>query len=195
MKMKTRTLAGTATLAALAVVLDYALRYSYWKIPFPWMPNLKFDFTGIPIVLSTLLYGLTPGAITSIVASVAIFARSSNAVSSSMKGIAEFSTVLGMAIGLKLCHRFRAVCSSALGLVFRVAVMIVANIAMIYVGLMPLTPGTASISLAWGLIVGVFNFMQGVLSIFGGYFIYEVIRKRVPTLFKDSQGISRADFN
>ena len=73
--------------------------------------------------------------------------------------------------------------------------MIVANMAMIYVGLMPLTPDTASISLAWGLIVGVFNLMQGALSLFGGYFIYEAIRKRVPTLFKDSQDISRADLN
>ncbi|MCJ7631288.1 hypothetical protein MUP77_02635 [Candidatus Bathyarchaeota archaeon] len=68
MKWNTTTLAGTATLSALVVILDYALKYSNLKIPFPLLPYLKFDFTGIPVVISALLFGLFPGILTSAVA-------------------------------------------------------------------------------------------------------------------------------
>jgi riboflavin transporter FmnP len=54
MKLSTRTLAGTAVLAALVVVFDYTLKYANLKIVFPWLIYLKFDFTGVPIVLSLL---------------------------------------------------------------------------------------------------------------------------------------------
>jgi len=52
MKWNTTTLAGTATLSALVVILDYALKYSNLKIPFPLLPYLRFDFTGIPVIIS-----------------------------------------------------------------------------------------------------------------------------------------------
>ncbi|MGQ9506844.1 MAG: hypothetical protein ACUVTB_03160 [Candidatus Bathycorpusculaceae bacterium] len=74
MKITTTALAGTAILAALVVVFDYTLKYSGLKVPFPWLPILKFDFTGIPIVLSLLLFGLAPGAFTSAIAVLAILA-------------------------------------------------------------------------------------------------------------------------
>jgi len=86
MKIDVKTLAGTAILAALVVVFDYTMKYSSLKIPFPWLPFLKFDFTGIPVVLSLLLFGLIPGTFTSIIASVAILTRSGQIVSASMKG-------------------------------------------------------------------------------------------------------------
>ncbi len=38
-------------MAALVIVFDYTLKYSGMKIPFPWYPNLKFDFTGVPIIM------------------------------------------------------------------------------------------------------------------------------------------------
>jgi hypothetical protein len=52
MKWNTTTLAGTATLSALVVILDYALKYSNLKIPFSFAFHLKFDFTRIPVVMS-----------------------------------------------------------------------------------------------------------------------------------------------
>jgi len=55
-EVNTTTLAGTATLSALVVILDYALKYSNLKIPYPLLPHLKLDFTGIPIVISALLF-------------------------------------------------------------------------------------------------------------------------------------------
>ena len=76
-------------LAALVVVFDYTLKFSGLKIPFPWLPFLKFDFTGVPITLSLLLYGLSSGATTSILACLAILVRSGDLVGATMKAIAE----------------------------------------------------------------------------------------------------------
>lgn len=184
MKMNSTTLAGTATLAALVVVFDYTMKYSGLKIVFPWLPFLKFDFTGVPIVLSLLLFGLIPGTFTSIIASVAILARSGQVVSSSMKGVAEFSTILGMAVGLKLIRRFRMVGSFALGITSRTLIMIFVNLALIYVGVISLPASYASVPVMTALLVGAFNAVQGVLSILGGYFIYEAVRSRAPSLVK-----------
>ena len=57
---RTVVLTGTAIMAALVIVFDYTLKYSGLKIPFPWYPNLKFDFTGVPIVMSLFMYGFSP---------------------------------------------------------------------------------------------------------------------------------------
>lgn len=184
MKMNTVTLAGTATLAALVVVFDYAMKYSGLKIPFPWLPFLKFDFTGIPIVLSLLLFGFVPGIFTSIIASVAILARSGDVVGSSMKGVAEFSTILGMAVGLKLLKRFRMVGSFTAGITLRVLIMICFNLTLIYTGIMPLPTSYANAPILVALLFGAFNVVQGALSILGGYSIYEAIKRRAPSLVK-----------
>ena len=93
-------LTGTAVLAALAIVFDYALKFSGLKIPFPWMPFLKFDFTGVPIVTAFLMFDFTSGAFTSIVAALGIIARSGDLIGGIMKGIAEVSTVAGLAGGV-----------------------------------------------------------------------------------------------
>ena len=102
MKLDTKTLGGTVVLGALVVVFDFTMKYSALKIRFPWLPFLKFDFTGIPIVLSFLLFGLMSGATTSTIALLAILGRSGDVIGSSMKGLAELSTILGMALGLAL---------------------------------------------------------------------------------------------
>ena len=95
-------LTGTAILAALFILFDYTMKYSGFKIPFPWYPNLKFDFTGIPIALSLFLYGLPSSVTTSLVAGIGILLRSGNLVSASLKEAAELSTVLGIFIGDKI---------------------------------------------------------------------------------------------
>jgi len=176
MRINTRILAGTATLAALTVVLDYAWKYSYLKIQFPLLPYMKFDFTGIPIVLATLLFGFIPGAVTSLVATVAIVARSGDVVGSSMKGLAEFSTILGITVGLKLFRKFRKPVSSLLGVASRVLVMMAANLMAIFVGILSLRESLIVVT----LLTGVFNVIQGALSVYGGFVIYEAIRRRAP---------------
>lgn len=174
---RTARLAGTAILAALVVVFDYSLKFSGLKIPFPWLPFLKFDFTGVPIALSLLLYGLSSGATTSIVACLAIAARSGDLVGAVMKGIAEFSTVLGIAIGLYLSRRYRRGVSVAFGVALRIAAMSVTNIIVLpaYYGI--------PYNVALGLLpmIGVFNAVQGALTVLVGYFLYEAYVHRVPT--------------
>jgi len=150
------------------------------NIPFPWLPFLKFDFTGIPIVLSLLLYGLPHGATTSIVAFLAILVRSGDFVGSSMKGLAEFFTILGMVVGLRWLGKFRRATSFVIGIIFRCISMSIANLIAI--------PTYYGMSLAATLsilpLIVVFNAMQGCLSILVGYSIYEALRRRVPSLTK-----------
>lgn len=182
MKIDTRTLSGTAILAALVVVFDYTLKYSNLKIPFVYpLQFLRFDFTGIPIVLSLLLFDFASGAIASGVAFFAIFARSGNAVSASMKAMAEFSTVMGIALGLRLFKkrsRFAEGALFALGIAFRCLIMFFWNLVVqpVYYG----TPFMAVLLLS--PLIGVFNAIQGSISILGGYFIYEAIRRRFSSL-------------
>jgi len=182
MEISTRTLAGTATLAALTIVLDYAWKYSNLKLPFPPLTYLKFDFTGIPIVLASLLFGFIPGTIASLVAAVGILARSGKVLDSSMKGLAEFATILGIAIGLKLLKRLRKPVSSVLGITSRVLIMAIANLTAIYIGVMPLNQDVPLIIVT--LLTGVFNTVQGALTVYGGFVVYEALRRRAPHLAK-----------
>lgn len=189
MKITTQVLAGTTMLAALVVVFDYATKYSGLKVPFPWFPILKFDFTGIPITLSLLLYGLVPGAFTSTIAFLAILARSGDFVGASMKGLAEFLTVLGMFFGLKLTTRFRMLVSFFFGIATRAFVMMPVNLALIYMGLVRFPPPYSETSLfIIILLTGLFNSIQGTISIFGGYLIYTAMKRRSPSLIKNDFG-------
>jgi riboflavin transporter FmnP len=93
------------------------------------MPFLKFDFTGVPIVVALLLFGLSSATTTSVVASLGIIARSGDLIGGAMKGMAELSTVVGMATGLYLTERisssrvFRMAGMLAVGVVTRILVM------------------------------------------------------------------------
>jgi riboflavin transporter FmnP len=95
-------LVGTAILAAMVIVFDYTLKYSGLKIPFPWMPFLKFDFTGVPIMISLFMFGLPSAVSTSLAALLGIIARSGELVGATSKALAELSTALGIAAGLRL---------------------------------------------------------------------------------------------
>jgi len=171
----TRRLTGTAILSALVVVFDYGLKFSGLKIPFPWLPLLKFDFTGVPIALSLLLYGLSSGATTSIVASLAILARSGDLVGAVMKAIAEFSTVLGMAIGLRLPSHSRKSVSVVAGVALRIATQSITNLVVLpaYYGM----PHSVAVGLL--PMIGVFNAIQGVITVLLGYFLYGAYVRRV----------------
>lgn len=186
MKITATVLAGTAILAALVVVFDYAVKYSGLKVPFPLFPILKFDFTGIPIILSLLLFGLIPGAFTSAIAFFAILARSGDFVGSSMKALAEFLTVLGMFLGLRIATRFKLLFSFSFGIAIRVFVMMLVNLYLIYVGLMRFPPSYSEIpSLFVMLLTGAFNVIQGTISIVGGYLICKAVKNRNPALIEN----------
>jgi len=173
-EIKTAKLTGTAMLAALVIIFDYSLKFSGLKIPFPWMPFLKFDFTGVPIVVSLLLFGAYSSAITSTVACLGIVARSGDLVGGAMKGIAEFSTVLGMALGSRLMGRFNTGSRSTktgsitLGVLLRILSMSVWNLVVLpHAYGMPLGAAVGMLPL-----LAVFNGIQGTITTFIGYMLY-----------------------
>jgi len=180
MKINTRTLAGITLLASLVVVLDYTMKFSGLKIPFPWLPTLKlkFDFTGIPIVLSLLLFSFIPGMFTSTIAFVAILARSGDVASSLMKALAELFTIIGMTLALKKIPKFKRGASLILGIVTRCFAMFFFNLIVLstYYNI------PFAIVLEMSPLIAAFNAIQGSISILGGYSIYEAIKKRVPSL-------------
>jgi riboflavin transporter FmnP len=176
-KNRTVELTGTAILAALVIIFDYSLKYSGLKIPFPWYPNLKFDFTGIPIALSLFLYGYSSSIFTSFVAGVGIVARSGNVISAAMKVFAELSTVIGLHIGQNVLKKKNSeYLSWALGLVTRVFTMSVVNLYVLpNVYGVPYPATRALLPL-----IGFFNIIQGLITITLGHFLYIATRKRLP---------------
>ena len=168
-------LTGTAILAALVIVFDYTLKYSGLKIQFPWYPNLKFDFTGIPSAMSLFLYGFPPSVMTSLVAGIGIVARSGNVISASMKVAAELSTVTGIHLGQQLGSKNRYM-SWATGLVSRILVMTLVNL---YV-LLNVYRVTMEATIGLLPLIGFFNAIQGAITIGLGYFLYEAVRTRLP---------------
>jgi len=60
--------------------------------------------------------------------------------------------------------------------------MICMNLILIFTGVLALYGSYAEIPVIVSLLVGVFNAIQGSLSILGGYFIYEALIRRAPSL-------------
>jgi riboflavin transporter FmnP len=167
-------------LAALVIVFDYALKFSGLKIPFPWMPTLKFDFTGVPIALSLFMYGLPSALTTSLVAFVGIVARSGDMIGAAMKFASEFSTVLGLALGMKLASRLsphlQRGSGLAAGIVFRVAVMSVCNMLVL-----PLYGYPEAVAYGMLPLIAAFNIAAGTMTILLATFLNEAIKRRFPT--------------
>ncbi len=175
---KTIKLTGTAVLGALVVVFDYTLKFSGLKIPFPLFPQVKFDFTGIPIVLSYLVFGLSSGATTSSIAFLAILIRSGDVIGPLMKAIAELSTIVGMALFTRRTSRIGKTMSIALGLVLRVVVMSVVNLIVLPIFYAQYYTFSAAVLIL--PLLGVFNTIQGSISIFGGLLIHKAIEGKLP---------------
>lgn len=194
MKKDAKTIAGTAILGALVIVFDYSMKFSHLKIPFPWLPYLKFDFTGIPIVLSLLLFGLTPGATTSAVAFLAILTRSGDLIGASMKALAEFSTILGIAFIHSLLiksEKLAKASSLILGVTLRITVMFCAN--LIILPIYHKIPQTVVI--ATSPLTAAFNAIQGTISILLGYLLYDIIVRRISSRFSSVHGKKKLPSN
>jgi riboflavin transporter FmnP len=180
MANKTVTLTGTAILAALVVIFDYSMKYSGLKIIFPWLPFLKFDFTGVPILLSFYILGFYSSIFTSAVALFAILARSGDLVGASMKALAEFSTVVGVAFAIKSIPKFKRSVPIIFGVLFRCAVMFFANLLIL-----PLFTSTLFMAvLLQSPPIAVFNIIQGFISVLGGIILKEAVIKKIPAFRK-----------
>jgi len=180
-KRKSVFIAGTALLGAIVAVLDWTFKIAGLKIPFPLLTFLKFDLMGIPMFLAYFLFGFLSGAVTSLIAFLSISFR--DPFSGFMKFLAEFATIAGVYLVLRAQKPFgvkQKLLAVLSGIILRVVVMDVAN-----VSLLPIfspyfkTPMAVVIILHW---VSLFNALQGAISVFGGFLLYEAVIMRLPSL-------------
>ena len=176
-KRKSILIAGTSLFGALIFVLDWTFKLSGLKIPFPLFPNLKFDPLGIPIFLSFFLFGIFSGFTTSIIAMTSIAFR--DPFSGFMKFLAEFTTLLGVYLVFKIQktqnNRLKILAAGS-GILIRVLIMSVANLILLPIFLPTLTFEAVVVILP---LIGLFNAIQGVISIFGGFIFYEALSLRI----------------
>jgi riboflavin transporter FmnP len=180
-KGKTLWISGTALMAALAVVLDYSLKFSGLKIQFPWMPMLKFDFTEIPIILAFLLYGFLSAVIASLIVFIGMLMRSSDLIGATMKVVSELSTISGIMFSLwvinriKMNQNYQALISGFFAIFSR---LIATSISNVYV--LP-TFYQIPYNAALGMLplIAVFNILQGFMNLFVGYLLFISSKKRL----------------
>jgi hypothetical protein len=68
--------------------------------------------------------------------------------------------------------------------------MTIVNLAFVYTGLLLLPSLYEDSLMTWVLIVGAFNLAQGAVSAVGGYPVFEMIRKRAPSLVETERALS-----
>jgi len=167
----TTALAGTAILASVVIAID-VFRL---KVPFPIFPVLKFDFMGVPIILALLLFGIPSTLMVSSIAFLMIATRSP--ISAFMKFVAELTTTLGL-IPLVKKNRLLAALTAILS---RGISMTVLNLLILpspfYTYPMPIEVVHSIIGF-----IALFNAIEGSIGVFGGYVVYEGLRRRIPSI-------------
>jgi len=174
--MTTFKLAGSATLAALAIAIDFSMKISGakdimslpWRLAFPFLFMLKFDLSGVPVFCTMALFDLPSAAAVSMVLGLYIVMRSGNVLAGTMKGLAEFWTVVGSYIGLIWFKGRRKVVSSSPGLLARAAAMCLVCSPIFPIGYLPF--------------LALFNVVQGAITTYLGLTVIKVIEKRAPHL-------------
>jgi len=183
-KRRSVLIAGTALLGATVAVLDWSFKIAGLKIPFPLMPDLKFDLLGIPIIVALFLFGLISGIITCAIAFISIAVR--GPPNAFLKFLAELSTLVGVYLFIRirgadtLQSSKTKVYATIAGIIARVPVMAMANLL-----LLPLffsAKYTAETMIFLSPAIALFNILQGAVSAFGGFLLYEAVVRRLPSL-------------
>jgi len=181
-KRKSVVLAGTALLGAIVAVLDWTFKIAGLKIPFPLLPYLRFDVLGIPMLLAYFLFGLPAGFVTSLVAFFSIALRRPS--SGFMKFLAEFATIAGVYIVLRKRRysdgKFKFL-AMICGIPARVATMCTAVVVLLPIFMPTFYPTHMTVVVLLPFF-SLFNVIQGVISIFGGFLLYEAVIRRLPSL-------------
>jgi riboflavin transporter FmnP len=123
---RTSKIAAAAVSGALAFVLTL-----FFKVTFPFLPWLSFDFAEIPVMLSFLIYGPATGVASAFILFLILLARGSAFPPGPyMKLAAVLSMQLGVWLGIRLTRslktrRLGVSLSTAVGLgaVFRILLM------------------------------------------------------------------------
>ena len=159
MKIGSREIAVASVLGALAATSEI-IPGPPFDVPFPLYPNISWDLTGIPIMVSLFLYGPITGVFTCLIGCLVIFTR--NPYGGVLKVIAELATILAFIILRK------GVVPNAVGAVTsRVLIMTVANFFLLQLFY------RMSENAVVGLLIpiGVFNVTQALINIIPAYLI------------------------
>lgn len=165
-KIGAREVALASLLGALSALWEI-IPGPPFDIPFPFYPQISWNLTGIPMIISLLLCGSVSGVYTILIGCSIIFLRG-NIPGGILKLVAELATLLGFILLKK-----GIVVKSTLAVTSRVVVMTGANYFLLQLFYnMPE-------SVVAGLLVpiAVFNVTQALINIIPGYLIYLRISK------------------
>lgn len=138
-----------------------------FDVPFPLLPKVSWDITGIPMMISLLLYGPLCAVYTCLIGCSIIFLRG-NVYGGVFKVIAELATLLAFAL-----LRRGIVINSAAAVASRVIAMTITNyyLLQLFYGM----PESLVISLL--IPIGLFNVTQALINIIPAYIIYLKVRQ------------------
>jgi riboflavin transporter FmnP len=160
-RVSTQVIAVSSVLGALSFISE-VIRGPPFDIPFPLLPGtVSWDLTGIPMMISLLLYGPLSGLYTCLVGCSILFFR--NPVGGLFKIIAEVSTIL--AYGL---IRKGVIVRTSAAMISRTLVMTVANYYMLQ--FFYHIPETVVIGLLPPL--AIFNLTQALINIIPAHLIH-----------------------
>ena len=185
-KRKSIFIAGTAILGATVAVLDWLSKIFSLKVPFPLLIVLRFDVIGIPAAMAYFLFGPLSGVIACLVAFLSISFR--NPFSGFLKSLAELATIIGAFLILRVrsppvLHKYTKIFAGISSVALRVVIMAVVNVLLLPVFLSSFYTTETVIALL--PVFCIFNAIQGVISIAGGFLVYEAIMLRLPSLRAD----------
>lgn len=160
-KIGAREIAMASVLGALSELCEI-IPGPPFDIPFPLLPRISWDITGLPMMISLLLYGTTCSMYTCLIGCSIIFLRG-NFYGGVFKVIAEMSTLWGFA-SLKRGVVVKAIVATA----SRVIVMTIANyyLLQLFYGI----PEPVVLGLL--MPIAIFNITQAMINIVPAYFIY-----------------------
>lgn len=164
MKLDTSRLAIASLLGALSIISELAPGPPF-DIRFPLYERVSWDVTGIPMMISLLLYGATTGLYTTLVGCSVLMLR--NPTGGVFKLIAELATLFGYSILAK-----SVILRSSLATVSRVLVMTLAN----YVLLQAFYRIPESVVVNLLPVLAVFNISQALINIVPSLMITARIR-------------------
>ena len=165
-KIGTREVAAASLLGALAALWEI-IPGPPFDIPFPIYPHISWNLTGIPMMISLLLYGPVSGVYTSLIGCSIIFLRG-NFSGGILKLVAELATLLGFVLFKK-----SVVLKSILSVVSRVVTMTVANYFLLQLFYAMPEPTVVGLLVP----IALFNVTQAFINIVPAYLICSRISK------------------
>jgi riboflavin transporter FmnP len=177
MKLNTRQLAIASLLGALSIISELAPGPPF-DIQFPLYPQVSWDLTGIPMMISLLLYGASTGLYTSLVGCSVLMLR--NPTGGLFKLIAELATLLPYSILSR-----GVVLRSTLATSSRVLVMTMTN----YVLLQAFYSISESVVVGLLPVLALFNVSQAMINIIPSLLITARIRKQASSLIQQASSL------